>query len=1639
MKVIDWLKIKVIFLALFVAVQLFAIATPSFADMPDIHSFDDAAGNVSTCPSCTFRREEKETMFFLGQSSCGFTYNPVHIFLDSVCVIDVCVPWGPCVAPVPVPNTTPPVLGCPAGCWKMGPGRANEGHTHHYDCVFTGGVNHACSSIDFNQTPGNSESCVRDDTCCSLTLDNANAEVDRLTQLIADLNISQADVQQLVDDADFDVQQALMTYQIELDVVEDPVTGLAKQVSDQSAILAAAQDALDTLDDARPGCWQKTFSPYINVESPHEHWMPLALHDSTGIGIEGVSTAVELAGINVGEYGYIRPDGTPEQIDKEWTFDKSNIYKLTPTPPDFEIKHRALRGVKLNNQLCLKLFIEEYAHRADCGDVILTNSAGVDEGHCQWAAQYTEDDGGPQIPLISSLFMRAQPMRSEQYDFTNFNNAGWIAINPDNTGPLGADICQKTLRDDGKEFDGLSGATNWELDFSKRGCPSASPNESWPAYFEKCLNKYGADLINSNTKVEIKLLGIDTGLELDVPAWLTTDAYNPLSFYTIIPPLPWVALGYPAMKYGVGDVLARSAWPLTTGGPPVFPNPRFIIAIPVVNPSPPVVGPPIIVYGGVPVVDWSGFSPSPGDLVASLVTMSQTDWIDYSLPARDCFSLISDFWGQTMDIVPEDIQNLIATFPPEVIPPAVGIPKIGGFDFQLGKKLYQNIPNPFPLIEDAATLLDPTDPGYAAYPVSSHWCEFQVPYNPFHMGVANKIFLQLPILSHIRINDVAPTADMQLEVYKIERIRNGCGAFNHRGNWTEDKWGHLADFLVGEIPMRNNNLNAFTDINDPIGSEILAANAVPFTGALDNAVTDRLTARCKNWKGFYNKKYRNPNILTWRLPRFDYEFLKSFIECTGPVREEGFRACNTLFTKYPGGWAGYNTYVETYFVLACEWDNIGGLATSVSGAITDYSNNNYIGSGMKVYQAYKYYGAWMDCSELKTEPMTSGPSYNRACFAANVEAALTYAWPQLNYWAALVTGLKGDDCTGPTDYIWENYGAFGFWCRCPRDVKMTTRCNESFCTCEQKVLIGGTISSNSLAICADYGPYRRWLQCFYQARAKACPVLTRDVSHNITRSVFSDSGAYADLTDNSVAPTDAQKANLPASAEGQTDDICANSTIAASLSPRSLRWTSEEANILAKLPVINSTPDGYKHHDLVFQSQARTIEAPYMEALVPYPLEVAFYTNTGVTDVFGNDLAIPRTIADTPEVFTTSTTIDLDGITDNLDAVRYAYQSYNQGVRAVSRAFWRHEYSVPTDINPRAQDAIVGPRGCNIGGWYEMMLYQARCIKHFGLNCLCDYNKTFASGNAEAYVLQMSGMVFNYVEPIELPGPDGILVDDSNTIINEEMDNRWDLIEGQKVWPLMHRGHVGTINPLPPGVDTEGYAAYYDNSGSLKNSTAYLTGLDNAEVGDFMILDETILNDNNEDARQRRHIALIERVVPNKYIAVSEWNYGKNLDSCGNTDRWGVRTRRFIYKNRADAETDAYLNSAQDEEFGIAPFCDNADMRDCYEPHWNNIKLYRMGNDIPLSSDLDHPRPICNITDPAFPKVLSNATIPATVPAMSTASTTSTSNIISSGLWQRFAVGWYVKKDVDDFFSGKGQMFGRCEPPLRLRNNTWNY
>ncbi len=641
---------------------------------------------------------------------------------------------------------------------------------------------------------------------------------------------------------------------------------------------------------------------------------------------------------------------------------------------------------------------------------------------------------------------------------------------------------------------------------------------------------------------------------------------------------------------------------------------------------------------------------------------------------------------------------------------------------------------------------------------------------------------------------------------------------------------------------------------------------------------------------------------------------------------------------------------------------------------------------------------------------------------------------------------------------------YGFWCKCPADNQVTTRCREDFCTCQQHALTvgrdfssnlftsipgfsgGGFISqltSKPVTVCKWYGPYLRWLQCFYQARAKACPVVTREIS---------DTPPYDSVYNPFRGDKQNNIPNLPEVTQrsivfntctiDDPDGTNLNNTPFQILDY--LRWSKEEPNHLARLPVwFESAGAGYKSKDLVFQTQTRRWESPFMELAVPFPIDL-ITRNCVSLDADGNCIIdeddnndgeyknnlleikqrgglgtkeIKYTFMNNPNEYSVKRFTALLNKEDNsiirptgrtLQNANYmkVYERYIAGLYAAHLGF-RHQVKPkepwnPTDmqfvtnppapisslqnIHPRAQEAIVGPRGCDIGGWYEMMLYQARCIRWWKLNCICDYDKTFAIGNDTNYVLKRAGTTFKLAAPslygakykIDIASENGssyaILPSvernpegqsskpgevkaitrlqrdaDGNIIIADESEEILDINTDEEiVMPLADRG-----------VASPEYAKL-----NRETDTDYVvTGLDNVQVGDIVLWGEYInfeLSSGEKiDAGYPRHVAYVERVnrVPGtdfvESFEVSEMNWGKGQDSCGNTNRWGRVTRRTIKKplcaSNADAN-DCPYGKVEKEPMSLTEkpgtintyaSCQNADWAVCVEKYWDQVMIYR--------------------------------------------------------------------------------------------------
>lgn len=1622
-------------------------------------------------------------------------------------------------------------------------------------------------------------------------------------------------------------------------------------------------------DKKQGGCWSREDKPYVDV-TQFDHYLPLAYtpfdpQDQTKYDQKTYQGYAHQAGVaddyeTYGEYGYAagRDEALPSnvaalnKVDRHskapivpihkgdfmtvplekvqqgtgghlsriyevfrtapWYFRSENIYNYKDMILADEVRDLNNMGYKNKRMECLKTFIEEVAHVADCQSVVENHApAWVNSSHCQWVAFYNAKEN-TQFKLEDKQ-PTDHPNRSELFDYMNFVAAG-VPPNKNNRA-----VCEaRVTGGDGTRFNMIDAKT---LDFSKRGCPDVGGPEINASYFAEVCGKDGEDkdYIWGPNKVGWKRL-TDTNMDMlgfKLPFYpvkmLTVDKNSPLSFVTPKfqlpqyrwisrdirptdgePPPPSTPVGgnmrllppggpvYPRDIELVGNWGLSPAWVLTTGGLPIFPQFAQVKAPPVQYPVPMSMGGGWFVFLDKPLLDMkfkelgdkftlsmlqdaaSKLIPGVVDKISNAITKGegQRDWIDYSFPAQDCGGIdagfvlaaikrkdareLTDATNQLAEMFSVD-QELInfekgadgkrkTKFTGD-FNPLKGMKIIGGFPCEMGDDgSVQNCMRHSPLSIPWMVI-----PG--SVPMNARWCEFDM-YFPFASGKDRLVLMKTPLLSHGLLNTKVdqpdpdrppqPDADLRdramLLTYRVpERIRNGCNAFAQRGSWMYDgaQTGEgLSQFLVGG------------------------------------------KGRCEDWSGMFGRQYGDMKITSFRLPRFDYEFMRAFLECTGPIMDKPIPACQFVVDlgdppPLPFGERfNFAYYTKIAIKSACLAENTAravtlgteiyagaeklketiekiqnepkppvdpankdadgnkkgdGLMVAMQlappaieiitksielGKLVTFKKDADLGNIPTVFKVECQQGSRVDKLFKDKGFNLQRLMFNAASAAAYIKAAAkapAYEPDATAYYSVLAAdyALRGDDSTIPRDVLAYSLdeksdfktkypkltpGRPGFWCKCPKDNPFTTMCREDYCTCEHHIIIGG--KPTTTAICADYGPYRRWLQCYYQARAKACPVLEREISPGIAPQQTLQLRTGDSF--NSVAGARALKSQQQTFTNGEfkSSNVCEVEDSAAATSGGSggaagagldtvpgmegqdrsffdalsdfikptqdtLRWGPGEPNLLAYLPVRNeSAGAGFKHPSLVFQSVTRDISAPYMEAAIPFPIELL--PNGGESTLFGyekdltsydrpdekstgsvfeaqhNDavrvvasmvprmesmademLQIKYQVFDQGRQFTgqglvsnysnltppqlngfsvtstpspnnlganpqapVSTITDpsplgklITGAVTDTDSLSYSHASipdenievmlralkiqegsvvnknlygfnrydtedpyqdpekqpamtlakdillerYYKGMRAATEAYLYSDKSIPKVIHPKAQDAVVGPRGCDIGGWYEMMLYQARCIKYFGLSCLCDYNKTFINGSAEAFLLQAGGAGITAQRKIGNP-------------------NRYVTQDVVYVWPLLDRGVIGPY-----------YAPLSQN--------AKLIGLDQVKEGDFGITDETIdivSKTGASDARLRRHGFYVKKVVRSGNLQgnqqspvaleVMEMNWGKDLDSCGNTDRWNMVTERTIYRSQVVPLPG-----------GIQPLgpCDNPDLTFCYEPNWDRIKIYR--------------------------------------------------------------------------------------------------
>lgn len=330
--------------------------------------------------------------------------------------------------------------------------------------------------------------------------------------------------------------------------------------------------------------------------------------------------------------------------------------------------------------------------------------------------------------------------------------------------------------------------------------------------------------------------------------------------------------------------------------------------------------------------------------------------------------------------------------------------------------------------------------------------------------------------------------------------------------------------------------------------------------------------------------------------------------------------------------------------------------------------------------------------------------------------------------------------------------------------------------------------------------------------------------------------------------------------------------------------------------------------------------------------------------------------------------------------------------------------------NVSPNDTIVGigtpGHNCGYGDWESLKLYQARCMHYFGANCLCKYEKTFKNGSAEEYVLKKGGAFVPRLNRFDRKYDDGTPIVEMriwplgwrgyvsspafmhsygamplntggqfwhfNGNFNGELCERFPHKSGIANGCEQSLNGSPTLFPIISAYLRDKRAALqryfmagaigvHKGAASINDQASY--GLDEALPGDIIIWDDNMYKSGSSPAnlefnrkhKRLPHVAFVEEVnneewydfaeaaglelakkEPQNWIKISEYNNGKFPDICGNTDRWGMRTERIIYKDplpHTDPEGEELI-------------CADSDYRECYEPLWDRIKIYRPVRDV---------------------------------------------------------------------------------------------
>lgn len=248
--------------------------------------------------------------------------------------------------------------------------------------------------------------------------------------------------------------------------------------------------------------------------------------------------------------------------------------------------------------------------------------------------------------------------------------------------------------------------------------------------------------------------------------------------------------------------------------------------------------------------------------------------------------------------------------------------------------------------------------------------------------------------------------------------------------------------------------------------------------------------------------------------------------------------------------------------------------------------------------------------------------------------------------------------------------------------------------------------------------------------------------------------------------------------------------------------------------------------------------------------------------------------------------------------------------------------------------------------WAELKMYQARCFRYHGLNCLCQYEKAFKPmSSEEAAIVAFGGEALgNAIKKIDESGKPL-----SYTTVKQFM-------------PLGWRGYASTPHMLGKMQTFPLAGSKPLSSGLVKNpDDEGFRGLDGARVGDILVWTTStealphvarVVEANNlykykdkEVTAEGDPIHTAEDVPLGNYVVVEDADNGKFPDACGNTSMLGYGPKRHLYrlmdKNNPENSLPEPIRKQHKEQFVSTVFCDDPSLKYCVERNWDKVRIFR--------------------------------------------------------------------------------------------------